>query len=243
MTSETGTQVDSNVTCEVYTESLDVNEEGEKITDCGDADEEKTTAALRKLLELKEKEIAALQQYLEFKDGVIRKQKEKMQEMEEQQHKRTNLTSEASSDTPNIMKHAANKTGGGAAEKEKEMKRKVAALQKIVYFKDHVIRKQGGVIQEMKEQQNGTNVTCEASSDTPNIMKHAGNKTDGGAAKNEKEEMKRKVAALQKIVYFKDHVIRKQIGLIQELKERQRRNEEDEAPTQTYNDNKLSDGP
>jgi hypothetical protein len=64
-------------------------------------------------------------------------------------------------------------------------------------------------------------------------MKHAGNKTDS-AAEKEKEEMKRKVAALQKIVYFKDHVIRKQIGIIQEMKEQQRRNEENEAPTQTH---------
>jgi len=128
----------------------------------------------------------------------------------------------------------ANKTDGGAAEKEKEeMKRKVAVLQKILYFKDHVIRKQERIIQEMKEQQKGTNLTCAASSESPNIMKHAGNKTDS-AAEKEKEEMKRKVAALQKIVYFKDHVIRKQIGIIQEMKEQQRRNEEDEAPTQTH---------
>jgi hypothetical protein len=60
----------------------------------------------------------------------------------------------------------ANKTDGGAAEKEKEeMKRKVAVLQKILYFKDHVIRKQERIIQEMKEQQKGTNLTCAASSE------------------------------------------------------------------------------
>ena len=65
----------------------------------------------------------------------------------------------------------------------------IIKLLKLLEFKDGVLRRRTALRQEIKKQQEETNLTCEASLETPNIMKHA---------EKEKEEMKRKVAALQK---------------------------------------------
>ena len=59
--------------------------EPDKITDdCADKEREKV-AALRKLVELKEKEIAAMQKFLDFKDGIILKQRAVIEQMKELQ--------------------------------------------------------------------------------------------------------------------------------------------------------------
>ena len=65
-------------------------------------------------------------------------------------------------------------------------------------------------------------LTCEASSHTSNVNERLQNRTDGGAAENGKEEMKIKVAALEKLLEENDRLIRKQNATIQEMKERQR---------------------
>jgi len=83
LTSQTDTQVDSNVTTEVSSATPNNKHPGNK-TD--------------KKEEMK-RNIAALEQFLEFKDSIIRKQKAKIQEMKEQQRRTeevdTDLTCEA----------------------------------------------------------------------------------------------------------------------------------------------------
>jgi len=68
---DAGTQADFNVTCEVYTQTPDGNEQPEKRTDIGAAG--------------KDKKIAALQKLLEFKYGVFRRRKALIQEMKKRQ--------------------------------------------------------------------------------------------------------------------------------------------------------------
>ena len=62
-------------------------------------------------------------------------------------------------------------------------------------------------------------LTCEASSQTSNVNERPHNRTDSGAAENGKEEMKRKVATLKKLLEEKDRPIWKQ----NEIHERQRK--------------------
>ena len=67
-----------------------------------------------------------------------------------------------------------------------------------------------------------SNLTCEASTQTSNRNEKPKNRTDGGAADKEQEELKRKIAALEKFLEEKDRHIRQQNGTIQAMKERQR---------------------
>ena len=54
------------------------------------------------------------------------------------------------------------------------------------------------------------NLTCEASTQTPNDNKQPGIRTDSGAAEKEKEQMKTKIAELEKFVEYQDRHIREQ---------------------------------
>jgi hypothetical protein len=135
--------------------------------------------------------------------------------MKNRQQKGTNLT-------PNDMKHPGNKTDGGSAEKDKEdMKRKTAALEQYLEFKDRIISKRKGIIKDMKERQ-GKNeevdnkVICEAHTQTHNNIKLSENITDGGAA-----EMKLLIAVLERSLEEKDHHNQKLNAIIQEMKEQQ----------------------
>ena len=65
-------------------------------------------------------------------------------------------------------------------------------------------------------------LTCEASTQTSNVKERPQNRTDGGVAEKGKEEMKSKVAAMEKLLEEKDRLIRKQNATIQEMKERHR---------------------
>ena len=68
-------------TRDIATQTVDLD----KIKDdCADK-ERKKAAALRKLVELREKEIAAMQKFLDFKDGIILKQRAVIQQMKELQ--------------------------------------------------------------------------------------------------------------------------------------------------------------
>jgi len=137
--------------------------------------------------------------------------------MKKRQQKGTNLT-------PNDMKHPGIKTDGGSAEKDKEdMKRKIAALEQYLEFKDRVISIQKGIIQDMKERQ-GKNeevdikVICEARTQTHNNIKLPQNITDGGGA-----EMKLQIAVLERSLEEKDRHNRTLNAIIQGMKERQGR--------------------
>jgi hypothetical protein len=68
-----------------------------------------------------------------------------------------------------------------------------------------------------------SNLTCEDSAQTPNENEQPENRTDGGAAEKEKEEMKRKITSLEKFLDEKDRKILKLNATIQEMKEQQRR--------------------
>ena len=62
-------------------------------------------------------------------------------------------------------------------------------------------------------------VTCEASTQTAN-RERSKNRSDGGSAEKGKQEMKRKLDAMTKIIEEKDRLIRKQTDTIEEMKER-----------------------
>jgi len=134
-------------TSEIATQTPNVNEEPEKITDDG-GEKVKKIAELQKLLESNEKQIAALQKLLDFKDGVFQRRRALIHEMKELQRRKQevdcNMTNEASSETPN-NKHPGNKTD----KKKEKMKRNTGALEQLLEFKDRVIRKQKAIIQEI----------------------------------------------------------------------------------------------
>jgi hypothetical protein len=65
-----------------------------------------------------------------------------------------------------------------------------------------------------------SNLTCEASTQTHNCKEEPENRIDGGMAENEKEEMKREIALLEKLLEEKDRHNRKLNSILSELKER-----------------------
>jgi len=67
-----------------------------------------------------------------------------------------------------------------------------------------------------------SNLTCEASMQTPNGNEQPENRMDGGAAEKGKEELRSKIAELEKFLEEKDHQTWKQNETIQEMKKRQR---------------------
>jgi hypothetical protein len=67
-----------------------------------------------------------------------------------------------------------------------------------------------------------SNLTREASTQTSHRNKKPKNRTDGGAADKEQEELKRKIAALENILEENDLQIRKQNETIKEMKEQHR---------------------
>lgn len=139
--------------------------------------------------------------------------------------------------TPDWNEEPQKTTDGGADEKDK----KIAALQKkldtreneiikvikLLQFKDGVFRRRTALRKEIKKQEEEEETrTCEASLGTANIVTHAD---------KEIEEMKWKVAALQKtledkeneiiklqkLVQFKDCAVRRRTALRKEMKKRQ----------------------
>jgi hypothetical protein len=67
-----------------------------------------------------------------------------------------------------------------------------------------------------------SSLTCEALMQTPNGNEQPENRTDGGAAEKGKEELKSKIAELEKFLKEKDRQIWKGNETIQEMKKRQR---------------------
>ena len=151
--------------------------------------------------------------------------------------------------TPDGKEEPDKTTDGGAAGKDKKItalqkslearENEIIKLLKLLEFKDGVFLRRTALRQEVKKRQQ------EETTLTPNDMKHPGNKTDGGSAED-KEEMKRKIAALEQLLELKDRVIQKQKGIIQDMKESQRKYEEVdikvtcEAHTEKHNNIKLT---
>jgi hypothetical protein len=74
---------------------------------------------------------------------------------------------------------------------------------------------------DTEDHQQNKRSDCEASTQTPYYNKWPENRTYGGAAEKEKEEIKSKTAALEKFLKENDCHIQKLNAIIQEIKERQ----------------------
>jgi len=131
------------------------------------------------------------------------------------------VSTEASSETRD-KKHTGNET-----DKEKEeMKRTIRALKLFLAVKDCVIQKQKTIIEEMEERQrteeDNTSLTCEASTQTRNDVRLPRNINDVGAAEKEAEEMKIKIAVMERLLEETCCNNRTLTRKILEMEERQR---------------------